>query len=991
MPVLFFGAAVAWYVVTEKKSAIEANLADTARALRIAVDRELVSQLTAVQILATYVGHDCGEDARRFPEKVRQPVRSRSDWYNAALVDAKSGAFMASATPVTGGQVKSSIPPAQLQEIFNAGRPTVVGPVNSGTILKKPVVLVAAPLQSCSQGMYILSVAINPKRFNDLFREQKIPDSWTAAVIDKNLIMAGRTGEADKFVGVRVSPSLAENISRGAEGMFPTTKYDGSIVQTVYNRSPETGWAVAIGIPEREVLQPLHKTLFWLVLSGGTLIVLSLLATGLIGRSIVRSRSEYDQSIKEKQKQLSASVGEYARLVANIPVGVYKNRITADGRTSLEFRSDRFCQLLGISRDGNETVDEVFRSKIVKEDFAEFDRLVKEAHASCSTFLWEGRVVGDGEVKWLHIESTGTNLNNGDQIREGIVYDITTSKHDEAVIRKSEERFRSLAQLGAEWYWEQDENFKFVALPAGINFKNTIPDIDPVGKTRWELGSVDMDPHVWEAHRELLFRHEVFRDFEIRRLGKNGEVCVVSVSGEPIYNEQGQFKGYRGIGIDITARKMAEETIWHQANYDALTSLPNRRMFHDRLSQEIKKAHRSGRQLALLFVDLDNFKEVNDTLGHRTGDLLLIEASRRITQCVRETDTIARMGGDEFTAILTDLENAGDVERVAMNILNQLAASFDLGDEKVVISASIGITIYPADSADIEELLKQADQAMYEAKKQGRNRFSYYTPALLETTKQRIALVGDLREAVSARQLRVYFQPIINLVTGQILKAEALIRWQHPARGMVSPAEFIPLAEETGLILEIGDWVFMESTRWLKRWKTLTESGFAVSINKSPVQFYRDMECERWLNHLRESELSGDCIVIEITEGLLLKSDTPIRESLLAYRENGIQVAIDDFGTGYSSLSYLNKFDIDFLKIDQSFTRNLAPGSSDLALSEAIVVMAHKLGLKVIAEGVETEAQRDLLQSIGCDFAQGYFYSRPLPPEEFESRFLAPQ
>jgi EAL domain-containing protein (putative c-di-GMP-specific phosphodiesterase class I) len=303
----------------------------------------------------------------------------------------------------------------------------------------------------------------------------------------------------------------------------------------------------------------------------------------------------------------------------------------------------------------------------------------------------------------------------------------------------------------------------------------------------------------------------------------------------------------------------------------------------------------------------------------------------------------------------------------------------------VYVSASIGITLYPNDATDIDALMKNADQAMYVAKNKGRNRFSYFTQSLQEDAQNRLHLINDLRGALEARQFRIHFQPIIELATGQVHKAEALIRWQHPVRGMVSPAEFIPLAEETGLINEIGDWMFKKSAQWTKFFSDLSGDCFQLSVNMSPVQFQQGGKiCEEWVECLSGLGLSGKNIVIEITEGLLLNAESGVTDNLLKFRDAGIQVAIDDFGTGYSSLSYIKKFDIDYLKIDRSFVNNLETDPDNMALSEAIIVMAHKLGLKVIAEGVETEAQRDFLAAAGCDYAQGYLFSKPVPPEEFE-------
>jgi len=452
---------------------------------------------------------------------------------------------------------------------------------------------------------------------------------------------------------------------------------------------------------------------------------------------------------------------------------------------------------------------------------------------------------------------------------------------------------------------------------------------------------------------------------------------------------EGQYE-FSAFIRDITKKKESEELIWKQANFDKVTGLPNRHMFHDRLEQEIKKAHRAGLQMALLFIDLDRFKEINDTLGHDMGDIMLVETAHRVSRCVRESDTVARLGGDEFTVILSEVNDTSNVERVAQCILKILAEPFQLGDEVAYISASIGITLCPDDANNVEDLLKNADQAMYVAKNQGRNQSSYFTVALQEVAQERRRLTHDLRGALAANQFMVYFQPIINLATGRIHKAEALIRWQHPERGLVDPAGFILLAEETGLINEIGDWVFKESARWAKRWSGQFAHDFQISVNVSPVQFLsEELSCNAWGAHLRSIGLTGRNIVIEITEGLLLKAATGVADKLLQFRDAGIQVAIDDFGTGYSSLAYLKKFDIDYLKIDKSFVDNLETDINDMALSEAIIVMAHKLGLKVIAEGVETEAQCKLLTHAGCDYAQGYLFSRPVPPEAFEALLKA--
>ena len=493
------------------------------------------------------------------------------------------------------------------------------------------------------------------------------------------------------------------------------------------------------------------------------------------------------------------------------------------------------------------------------------------------------------------------------------------------------------------------------------------------------------EAHVHGLERFLLSGEGPVLNSRIELVGlhRDGHEFPVELAIVPI-KAKGKYE-FSAFIRDITRKKETDDLIWKQANFDTLTGLPNRLMLHDRLVQEIKKADRAELKIALLFIDLDKFKEVNDSLGHSMGDILLVETARRIGGCVRETDTVARLGGDEFTVILAELDDSSNVERVAENILHKLAEPFHLGDNVAYVTASIGITLYPDDATDIEDLLKNADQAMYAAKDKGRNRFSYFTPSMQQTAQNRLRLINELRGAMAGNQFMVYYQPVLELATGSIHKAEALIRWQHPVLGMVSPAQFIPLAEETGMIAEIGDWVFKESARQLKHWSGSCGAMFQISVNVSPVQFNSTVcLCKSWLIYLQELGLPGQSLCIEITEGLLLNAESSITDKLIGFRDAGIQVAIDDFGTGYSALAYLKKFDIDYLKIDQSFVHNLVIDPDGLALCEAIIVMAHKLGLKVIAEGVETEEQRKLLADAGCDYAQGYLFAMPVPAEEFE-------
>jgi diguanylate cyclase (GGDEF)-like protein/PAS domain S-box-containing protein len=468
---------------------------------------------------------------------------------------------------------------------------------------------------------------------------------------------------------------------------------------------------------------------------------------------------------------------------------------------------------------------------------------------------------------------------------------------------------------------------------------------------------------------------------------KGGRTIFCEWYNTALVDHVGEIIGVTSLVDDVTEKRLTEEMVWKQANFDALTGLPNRNMFQYRLKQEVMKSNRASLPLALLLVDLDEFKEVNDTLGHDVGDLLLQEAGRRIKACVRSSDTVARLGGDEFTITLSELHDESKVDEVAQKIIDSLAQEFRLRDEVIHISGSIGITLCPSDSTDIDTLLKLADQAMYEAKKRGKNCYSYFTPALQDAAQNRLRLTKDLRAALKAEEFEVHFQPIVDLETDRIYKAEALVRWRHPQKGMIGPDVFIPIAESTGLIHSIGGWVFREAARWAHRWGERFDKDFQVSVNMSPVQFRLgdDVFASEWLRCLEEHSIRGNNMVVEITEGLLLNVEPEVVNKLLWLRDTGIQVAVDDFGTGYSSLSYLRKFDIDYLKIDRTFIHNLGSDSNDIALSEAIIMMAHKLGLKVIAEGVETETQASLLKDAACDYVQGYLYTKPIPPEALES------
>ena len=623
---------------------------------------------------------------------------------------------------------------------------------------------------------------------------------------------------------------------------------------------------------------------------------------------------------------------------------------------------------------------------IVSASYADTTHQPKEYDFEIEMVTLKGRHI------WVHSRGY-TEWANGQPVkRTAIVQDITERKHTELALRDSEARWKLALQSVGDGLWDlQVQTGEEYLSPQLLHMYG-------YGENELKFCVNELDGHTHpddlarmghdrQAHLDGLTatysnEHRIrCKDGSWKWVHSRGMVISRDIHGLPL----------RMIGThtDITERKQAEAQVWQQAHFDALTGLPNRRMMQERLAQELKKCRRDGLQLALLFIDLDHFKEVNDTLGHDRGDLLLTEAARRIQNCLREVDTVARMGGDEFTVIITELSDASHLQGILPKLLQTLSSSFQLGLDQVFVSASIGVTVYPTDGQEIEDLLKNADQALYVAKGAGRNRFSFFTPALQEAARLRAQLTHDMRTALVTQEFRVFYQPIVELATGAIHKAEALVRWQHPTRGLISPAEFIPVAESSGLIVEIGEWVFTQAAAQVQAWRTALHPQFQVSVNKSPVQFENPNPAHTpWIEQLHALGLPGDSIVVEITEGLLLSNSDGVVEQLLALSDVGINVSLDDFGTGYSSLSYLQRFDIDFVKIDQSFVRHLVAGSTDLVLCQAIIAMAHALGMNVVAEGVETAAQRDLLAAAGCDFAQGYLYSRPVSAPEFEAMWF---
>lgn len=496
---------------------------------------------------------------------------------------------------------------------------------------------------------------------------------------------------------------------------------------------------------------------------------------------------------------------------------------------------------------------------------------------------------------------------------------------------------------------------------------------------------------------QKLISHRTPCDIDHRIVLPGGTDFTVHLQAEGVREEESEELTIIGTAQDITERKQAEKAIHRLAYYDSLTGLANRVLFKDRLSNALAYAERHRLHLAALFIDLDRFKVINDTLGHTVGDLLLTHVAERLSESVRQSDSVsrhadhepshalARLGGDEFTILLTTLPHPEDAGRVARRILDSLAHPFSIDGHEIFISASIGISIYPSDGTTVEALLKNADSAMYHAKEQGRNNCQFYSSGLNAAAAERLDLESDLRRALEREEFVVYYQPKLNIHSRQILGAEALVRWKHPKRGLVPPGVFLNAAIDTGLIRPMDEWVLREACRQVKVWEQAGLPAITVSANVSNSLFHGRTLPGTVADALRDSGLNPSQLELELTESIAMRDVEASVTMLEGLRTMGVRLSIDDFGTGYSSLSYLQRFPLSRLKIDQSFVRDLLTNENNAKITRAIIAMAHSLNLSVLAEGVETDAQLARLREEGCDEVQGYLFSRPVCAADFEA------
>jgi len=598
--------------------------------------------------------------------------------------------------------------------------------------------------------------------------------------------------------------------------------------------------------------------------------------------------------------------------------------------------------------------------------------------------VWKGEIVNrrkNGTTYPQEMTITPVTQDFGDATQAyfiAINQDITERKQIEQALRQAEEKYRAMFQDAVVGMFQSTPDGRYSNVnPAMAHMLGYDSPEELIASVTDIAHQVYVDSKSREELTRLLSERGMVKNFECAVYRKDGSKMWFSANVRAV-SENGVLVGYEGTNEDITARKVAEEQVQFLAYYDALTGLPNRTLLQDRVTKALAAARRQGHQVALLFLDLDGFKIINDSLGHPVGDLFLQEFAERLKTWAREQDTVARVGGDEFLIVLSGIRDASDAAATAERLISAMTAEFLVEGHSLHVSCSIGVSMFPKHGTDCETLIKNADAAMYGAKDSGRNSYRFFDEEMNAQVMERLTLARGLRSVLEKEQLFLVYQPQMEIATGRVTGLEALLRWQHPELGLVPPDKFIRIAENSGLIVPIGEWVLRTACRQARKWQDDRLPPVSVSVNVSAVQFRQQGFCDLVRKVLREACLAPQYLELELTESLLLANAEVTLSVVEELKSIGVTLAIDDFGTGYSSFSYLKQFRVSKLKIDRSFIKDIATNPDDSAITAAIISMAKSLRLKVIAEGVENEAQMSFLRQHRCDEIQGYYFSRPL-------------
>jgi len=666
---------------------------------------------------------------------------------------------------------------------------------------------------------------------------------------------------------------------------------------------------------------------------------------------------------------------------------VYRSR--DDEHWTMEFVSVGCTKLTGYRPE-----DLLLNSRVSYEEITHPDdraRVRADIHRAIAerrAFECEYRILhADGTVRWVWERGAGIFRDNGSlEAIQGFIEDVTLWRRNEEALREAEVRYRGIFENAVEGIFQTTPDGRYLSVNPALARMYGYDSPESMVQAFKDIGrQLYVNPERRAEFVRLVRESGVVSNFESEIYRRDGEVIWISENAREVRNADGMVQFYEGTVEDVTARKSYESQLTYQATHDALTGLPNRTLFADRLHQATLFSGREGTRVAVVFVDLDNFKYINDSLGHEAGDTMIRAMAARLASCVRESDTVARLGGDEFVLMLQGVQPGDAMISLAMSrVLEEVSRPLNLRGRDLTVTCSIGVAIYPDDGADTDTLLKHADAAMYQAKQSGRNNFQFFTAAINRRVQDRLELEHRLRQAVERNEFLLHYQPKLDLKSGTIVGAEALIRWQAPQQGLVSPVRFIPVAEETGLIEPIGEWVLETACRQTLAWQKSGHGPLTISVNVSPRQF-RNAELPQIVASILErTGVDPASIELEITESCLAADPVRFIATLQTLKRLGVQIAIDDFGVGYSSMAYLKSFPLDRLKVDRTFVTSLATSEKDRAIFKAILSLAHNLGLQVVAEGVETADQYYFLRDIGCEEVQGFYFSMPLPAADFE-------
>jgi diguanylate cyclase (GGDEF)-like protein/PAS domain S-box-containing protein len=692
---------------------------------------------------------------------------------------------------------------------------------------------------------------------------------------------------------------------------------------------------------------------------------------------MLRNRGELlEQRLVESTRRLEEERERFESILTNMRDAVWS--FSPDGEKVL-FVNDMVETIYGYRPEEFYADPELWMKTVHPDDCtlvrAGFDELLRGGNFDAVYRI----IRSDGEVRWVHDTGYAVTDMAGRRTRlDGITRDVTAEKQFEAERRLVQAAFEN----AAEGIVITDADTRIIAVNKAFTAITGYSESDLIGKT----------PRLWQSKRH---NANVYKELwaAIRTSGqwrgelwnrrKNGDIFPAIENVSAIRDQDGQILNYVALLSDISGVKQFEKQLFQLAHHDALTQLPNRLLFTDRLDHALSHAHREGHRLAVLFIDLDRFKNINDSLGHAVGDQLLCEVAARLTSAVRENDTVARLGGDEFVIALEHVSTAEGAAVLAEALVSTLGEPVRIDDHELFITPSIGISIYPDDAKTTEDLIRHADAAMYHAKRLGRNRFQFYSESLTQEMLEKVQLETQLRQTLKRGELEVYYQPQIDLFEGTVSGAEALVRWHHPEIGLVSPTRFIPLAEESGIICQIGEFVLREACRQAKIWLDQGLPLKRIAVNVAGQQLLDVDLSELVENVLVETGLEPQYLEIEITETTVMQQTEKTLSTLHALRELGVNLAVDDFGTGYSSLGYLKQLPVHRLKIDRSFVMDVPHDHNDEAIIRAVAAMARSLHLELVAEGVETAAQHAFLAAEGCQTGQGYLFGEPVPPADF--------